>query len=159
MRPRLVAQALGALLLVSGCASTSTMQMGLLPHGQKLVTLVVSEDREVVDRECASVAATGRLLGCHLWRRVTLPGGPDVRLITIVRYTDSLPSALALEIDVHELCHAIASLQPIPDPCHTDNGGAIKAAAHTHPRWHSSRSSIENTDAPDHPSASSTSTR
>ena len=159
MRPRLVTPALGALLLLSGCASTSTMQMGLLPHGQKLVTLVVSEDREVVDRECASVAATGRLLGCHLWRRVTLPGGTDVRLITIVRYTDSLPSALALEIDVHELCHAIASLQPIPDPCHIDNGGAIKAAADTHPRWHSSRSATEAPRPSDPPTAISTGAR
>ncbi len=134
MRP-LIAVTLGALLLLSGCASTSTTQMGLLPHGQKLVTLVVSEDREVVDQECASVTGTGRLLGCHLWRRVTLPGGPDVRLITIVRYTDSLPSALALEIDVHELCHAIAALQPIADPCHAENGGTIRSAADAHARW------------------------
>jgi hypothetical protein len=85
MRSCFAAVTLGALLLLSGCASTSTMQMGLLPQGQKLVTLVVSEDREVVDRECAGVAGTGRLLGCHLWRRITLPGGADVRLITIVR--------------------------------------------------------------------------
>ena len=134
MRSRLAAMTLGAVLL-AGCASTSTMQMGVLPHGQKLVTVVVSEDRAVVDRECAGVPATGRLLGCHLWRRVTLPGGGDVRLITIVRYTDSLPSTLSLEIDVHELCHAIASLQAIADPCHADNGGVIRAAADTHPRW------------------------
>jgi hypothetical protein len=135
MRPGTLVLAAGALLLVGGCASTSTMQMGLLPHGQRLVTLVVSEDRDVVRRACESVAAPGPLLGCQLWRRVTLPGGDDVRLITIVRYTDALPSALALEIDAHELCHAIATLQTIPDPCHADNGGVIRAAAEVHPRW------------------------
>jgi hypothetical protein len=135
MPSRLVASALGVLLLLGGCASTSTMQMGVLPEGRKLVTVVVSEDREVVSRECAGVPTTGRLLGCHLWKRVTLPDGEGVRLITIVRYTDSLPSALALEIDVHELCHAIAALQSIDDPCHADNGGAIRAAAGSHPRW------------------------
>lgn len=133
MRPRLLAVA--ALLLTGGCASTSTMEMGLLPHGQRLVTLVVSEDREVVGRECARVPATGRVLGCHLWQRVAVPGVGDVRLITIVRYTDALPSTLALEIDVHELCHAIAALQPIADPCHAENGGTIRSAADAHARW------------------------
>jgi hypothetical protein len=135
MRARLVALGLGALLLLAGCAGTTrTMRMGPLPQGQPLVTLVVSEDRDVVARECAGVPAAGRLLGCHRWRRLALDGG-DVRLVTIVRYTDALPSALALEIDVHELCHAIAALQPIADPCHADNGGAIRAAADAHPRW------------------------
>jgi hypothetical protein len=126
---RVVALALGAMLVLTGCAAaTSTMRMGVLPEGQRLVTLVVSEDRDVVTRECASVAAGGPVLGCHLWRRVRLPGGGEIRLVTIVRYTDAIPSALALEIDAHELCHAIAALQPISDPCHEDNGGVIQAA-------------------------------
>jgi hypothetical protein len=130
MRSRGIAIALGALLMLGGCAaSTSTLRMGPLAPGQRLVTLIVSEDRDVVGRACAGVPAPGRLLGCHLWRRVTLPAGGDVRLVTIVRYTDALPSALALEIDAHELCHAIAALQPIPDPCHADNGGIIRSAA------------------------------
>jgi hypothetical protein len=126
----------GVVLAVGGCATpTRMMEMGVLPHGQRLVTLVVSEDREVVRRECASVAGTARPLGCHLWRQVVLPGSGDVRLIKIVRYTDALPSPLALEIDAHELCHAIAALQPIADPCHTDNDGTIRAALDTLPRW------------------------
>jgi hypothetical protein len=129
MRRYLPALAAGALLL-AGCAlSTRTLQMGPLPQGQRLVTLVVSEDREVVRRECAGVPAAGRALGCHRWRRVALAGAGDVQLVTIVRYTDALPSALALEIDAHELCHAIAALQPIADPCHADNGGVIQSAA------------------------------
>ena len=132
----LVRLALGALLPLAGCATaTSTMQMGVLPQGERLVTVVVSEDRDVVRRECEGVPAAGRVLGCHRWHRVPRPGGGDVQLVTIVRYTDALPSALALEIDVHELCHAIAALQPIDDPCHADNGGVIRAAADAHPRW------------------------
>lgn len=119
----------GALLLTGCATATSTMQMGPLPEGRRLVTLVVSEDGDVVRRACASVAAAGRPLGCHLWRRVALPGFGEVTLITIVRYTDALPSALALEIDAHELCHAVAALQPISDPCHADNGGVIRSAA------------------------------
>jgi hypothetical protein len=47
--------------------------------------------------------------------------------MTIVRYTDSLPSKLAFEIEVHELCHAIASLQTIDDPCHVGNDGLLTA--------------------------------
>jgi hypothetical protein len=125
---QLPALAAGVLLL-AGCAlSTRTLQMGPLPQGQRLVTLVVSEDREVVRRECAGIATAGRALGCHRWRRISLAGS-DVQLVTIVRYTDALPSALALEIDAHELCHAIAALQPIADPCHADNGGVIQSAA------------------------------
>jgi hypothetical protein len=119
----------GALVLAGCATSTRTLQMGPLPQGHRLVTLVVSEDLEVVRRECASVPTVGAPLGCQLWRRVALPGSGDVKLITIVRYTDALPSTLALEIDVHELCHAIAALQPIADPCHADNGGRIRAAA------------------------------
>ena len=125
---RALAIVAGALALTGCATSTRTMQMGVLPQGHQLVTLVVSEDREVVHRECASVTA-GWALGCHRWRRVALPGAGDVTLITIVRYTDALPSTLALEIDVHELCHAIAALQPIADPCHADNGGIIRSAA------------------------------
>ena len=116
-------------MLLAGCASTTrTAAMGPLPNHEKLVTLVVTEDRAVVRTECRSVAAVGPILGCSLWRPALVDGTP-VRLIKIVRFTDAVPSALALEIDVHELCHAIAALQPIDDPCHVDNGGIIQAAA------------------------------
>ena len=136
MRPRLFGLLLGVLVLLAGCATaTSTMRMGVLPQGERLVTLVVSEDPDAVRRACANVPVVGRALGCHQWRRVTLPGVGEVRLVTIVRYTDSMPSALALEIDAHELCHAIAGLQPIVDPCHADNGGLIRAAADPYSRW------------------------
>ena len=70
----------------------------------------------------------GPLLGCRVTRRVQL-GGVTVQAMKIVRYTDALPSALAFEIDAHELCHAIASLQPIADPCHTENNGFIRSSA------------------------------
>jgi hypothetical protein len=136
MRPRILGLVLGALILMAGCATaTSRMQMGLLPQGERLVTLVVTEDPDIVRRACANVPVVGRALGCQHWRQVSLPGVGQVRLITIVRYTDALPSALALEIDAHELCHAIAALQPIADPCHADNGGVIRAAADAHTRW------------------------
>jgi hypothetical protein len=135
MRPRLSLLLAGAVCLLGGCATTRTMQMGVLPLGQRLVTLVVSEDRAVVREECRSVAADGPVLGCHVWRRLALPGEGEVQLVKIVRYTDALPSALALEIDVHELCHAIAALQPIADPCHADNGGTIHSAGDAGIRW------------------------
>ena len=111
------------------------MQMGPIANGDRLVTVVVSEDRSVVRQECVDVLSAGPVLGCHLWRRITGPGGTTVQLVKIVRFTDSMPSALSLEIDVHELCHAIAALQPIEDPCHSDNGGVIESAATASVRW------------------------
>ena len=99
--------------------------MGVLPNDERLVTLVVSEDRGIVRDECRNVEAVGPILGCSLWRPVTV-GNQPIRVIKIVRYTDRLPSPLALEIDVHELCHAVAALQPLTDPCHADNGGVVR---------------------------------
>jgi len=135
MRSRGLRGLVGVALLLTGCATTRMMQMGVLPQGRHLVTLVVTEDRDVVRDECRSVPASGTLLGCHLWHRVMLPDAGEVQLVKIVRYTDALPSPFALEIDVHELCHAIAALQPIADPCHADNDGAIRSAADAPIRW------------------------
>ena len=134
---RLVPVVLATLaLLFAGCVSaTKIMQMGPLGNGDKLVTVVVSEDRGVVRQECVNIPSAGPILGCHVWRRVSVPGAGAVQLVKIVRFTDAMPSALALEIDVHELCHAIAALQPIDDPCHTDNGGIIRAASEFSHRW------------------------
>ena len=126
--------ALGVLL--GGCASsTRTMDMGPFSSGDRLVTVIVSEDRSVVHRECANIPSAGPVLGCHLWRRVLEPGVGAVQLVKIVRFTDAMPSKLSLEIDVHELCHAIAALQPIPDPCHADNNGIIESAASASVHW------------------------
>ena len=136
MRPLVPALLVGVGLLLAGCAtSTRVMQLGPLGNGDRLVPVVVSEDRAVVRQECVNVPAAGPVLGCHLWRRTTAPGGAPVQLVKIVRFTDTMPSALSLEIDVHELCHAIAALQPIDDPCHTDNGGIIESAASAAVRW------------------------
>ena len=90
--------------------------------------LVVSEDPEVVRRECRSVQASGPVVGCQLSWPVALPDGGPVRVVKIVRYTDSLPSAMAFEIDMHELCHAVAVLQSIEDPCHIGNGGVLESS-------------------------------
>jgi len=54
-------------------------------------------------------------------------GRTEVKMMKVVRYTDALPSALALEIDAHELCHVVAALQPIDDPCHLGNGGVVQS--------------------------------
>ena len=121
---------LGLLALVglTGCtAATRTARFGPLPGDEVLVTLVVSEEREVVARACEAARAHGRVLGCQLSWRVALPGGRAARAVKIVRYTDSLPSELAFEIDAHELCHAVAALQLIDDPCHAGNGGVAQA--------------------------------
>jgi len=54
--------------------------------------------------------------------------------VKVVRYADVLPSKLAFEIDAHELCHAIASVQVIDDPCHAENRGIVESAAALRPR-------------------------
>jgi hypothetical protein len=50
--------------------------------------------------------------------------------MTIVRYAETLPSAVTFEIDAHELCHAVAALQLLDDPCHHGNDGVLGAARH-----------------------------
>ena len=113
---------------LQGCATTRAMHFGRLPDAKPLVTLVVSEDQEVVERECRDVVAPGRVLGCQLSWPVVLPNGKEIRSVKIVRYTDSLPSPMAFEIDAHELCHTVAVLQGIDDPCHTGNNGFLRTA-------------------------------
>ena len=121
-------------LASAGCAAgTRSGGLGLLPGGDRLVTLVVSEDPSLVGRECPETIG-GRVLGCQTSRRVPLAEGADVRIVKIVRYTDRVPSALAFEIDIHELCHAVAALQPINDPCHAENGGMASTARAARPR-------------------------
>jgi hypothetical protein len=118
-----------AALLLAGCGTaTRVARMGPLPHHENLVTLVITDDRGVVGRECRDVVAVGPVLGCTLWHPVVVDGTP-IRVIKVVRFADTLPSPLTLEIDVHELCHTIAALQPIDDPCHEGNGGVVRAAA------------------------------
>jgi len=117
-----------ALLGVSGCATTRTAHYGPLAGDHMLVTLVVSEDREVVARECEGVRASGVVLGCQMSWPIALPDGTRLRSMKIVRYTDALPSPLAFELDIHELCHTIAVLQLLTDPCHEGNGGGESAS-------------------------------
>lgn len=113
---------------LSGCATgTRVATFGPLPDGSSLVTLVVSEDVEVVRRECAELAVFGRVLGCQASRPARGHGPLPVRMIKIVRYADTLPSPTTFEIDAHELCHAIAALQLLADPCHEGNGGVLQA--------------------------------
>lgn len=121
---------LAALLLLTGCAKSTWMaRMGPLPTTEPLVTLIVSADRQVVARECRDVPALGPILGCSIWRTVRPDGVTEVKVMKVVRYADSLPSELALEIDIHELCHVVAALQSIDDPCHVGNNGVIQSAA------------------------------
>ena len=128
MVTRRLSALLAVLLALGGCSiSTRTARMGPLPMGP-LVTLVVTDDRAVVARECHEVPALGPVLGCSMWHTVQLDGKIDVKVMKVVRYTDSMPSALALEIDAHELCHVVAALQPIDDPCHVGNGGVVRSA-------------------------------
>lgn len=124
-----------ALLILAGCAKSTRMaRMGPLPSTEPLVTLIVSDDRRVVERECRDVPALGPILGCSMWRTLRVDAARDVKVMKVVRYADSLPSELALEIDVHELCHVVAALQSIDDPCHVGNNGVIQSAAGVAPR-------------------------
>ena len=115
-------------LALGGCATgTRTATFGPMPDGGKLVTLVVSDDIEVVRRECAELAIFGRVLGCHIAHAVRGHGAGDVRTIKIVRFAETLPSQTTFEIDAHELCHAVAALQRLQDPCHVGNDGVLQA--------------------------------
>ena len=117
---------LSAIALLTGCAGTRVAQLGTLAGQQQLVTLVISQDRAVVERECQPALAVGPIMGCQTSRVVTLADGAAARTIRIVRYTDALPSALSVEIEIHELCHAVASLQSLADPCHAANDGILQ---------------------------------
>ena len=118
-----------AVLLVSGCAGTRVSSVGRLANDERLVTLVVTEDRKRVDSECKGVPALGAVLGCHVARRVQLDEHAAIQTVKLVRFTDRLPSAMAFEIEAHELCHTVAGLQGLPDPCHDDNGGVLASTA------------------------------
>jgi hypothetical protein len=119
-----------SLLLLAGCATSTRMaRMGPLPSTEPLVTLIISDDRGVIARECRDVPALGPVLGCSMWRTVRVDGTKDVKVMKVVRYAESVPSELSLEIDIHELCHVVAALQSIDDPCHLGNNGVIQSAA------------------------------
>ena len=114
---------------LSGCAtSTLIARFGPLPGGRDLLTLLVTDDMGVVRQACAEVRTKRQVLGCQTSTPVHRIGGLPVRAIKIVRYAETLPSALTFEIDAHELCHAIASLQLLTDPCHDGNDGVLQAA-------------------------------
>jgi hypothetical protein len=116
---------------------TREIQFGHVRPGEPLVTLVVTQDRSVVWNECADAGtAGGPLLGCQRSYVVHVTAGRAVHAVKIVRYTDVLPSPLAFEIEAHELCHAIAAIQSIDDPCHTDPAGRINSARETTPGRH-----------------------
>jgi hypothetical protein len=100
------------------------------------VTLVVTEDHAVVERECAGIVQQGVVVGCQRSRVVALAGEGTVRVLKIVRFTDALPSPLAFDIDGHELCHAVADLQGIPDPCHDEGDGSVQATVPWSPVKH-----------------------
>jgi hypothetical protein len=126
-----------SILALTGCAATTgtrTGQLGPLSDHQHLVTLVVTEDTTVVRSECPFMLAAGSILGCQTSREVKTSGGSATRVVKIVRFTDRLPSAMAFEIDIHELCHAVAALQPIDDPCHVGNGGVVEHYPSAAPR-------------------------
>ncbi len=110
-------------------SGTREIEFGFVRPGEPLVTLVVTRDRSVVWRECADAGAIGGpLFGCQRSHVVHAATGRAVQAVTIVRYADALPSPLAFEIEAHELCHAIAAIQSLDDPCHADPAGLIHSA-------------------------------
>ena len=110
--------------IVAGCATgIRSGRLGQLGPEDTLVSLLVSDDPDVVRRECPLSIAAGRVLGCQTSRTVALPSGANARAVRIVRYADQLPTPLAFEIDLHELCHAVATVQGLDDPCHLGNEG------------------------------------
>jgi hypothetical protein len=119
-----------AVVALTGCATgTRVAQFGPIAGGPThLMTLIVSEDVETVRRECAEVGVFGRVLGCQASFPVKNPNALlPVRAVKIVRYAETLPSPATFEIDAHELCHVVAALQLVEDPCHVGNGGVLQA--------------------------------
>ena len=124
-----------ALLSLTACAATTRVShFGTLPNGSPLVTLILSEDQAAVRRECGADADRPGVLGCQMSYPISLDAGQQVRAVKVVRYTDALPSEMAQEIDAHEFCHVVASLQAIQDPCHNGNQGMVRAAMAARPR-------------------------
>jgi hypothetical protein len=117
-----------AALLLAGCATTRIVHHGYLATHEPLVTVVISEDRSVIAAECRKAPSLGPVLGCQSSREIRLADGKAARVVTIVRYTDRVPSRLAAEIEAHELCHAVASLQSIGDPCHVGSNEFLQAS-------------------------------
>lgn len=107
--------------------TTRVARFGPLAGGVSLVTLIVSEDLNLVRRECREVENHGRIMGCQTSVPAIAAGARPVRAVKIVRYAETLPSPATFEIDAHELCHVIATLQLLPDPCHEGNGGMLQA--------------------------------
>jgi hypothetical protein len=127
--PRILSPLVLLACLLAGCAGTRIGTLGTLPGGDRLVTVVVSQDRDVVERECNQPLALGPLLGCQISRPVGGTGRAAARTVKVVRYADVLPSSLAFEIEVHELCHVVAALQTLEDPCHADHHGVMDVAS------------------------------
>jgi hypothetical protein len=122
---RLALVLVAAALVMTGCAGTRTAHVGLLPGRDRLVTLVVTEDLQVVRRECFNVPRTGAVLGCQIAHATSLPGGDAVTLVKIVRYTDALPSPAAFLRDAHQLCRTLAALQALATPCRAEDDTAL----------------------------------
>jgi len=74
------------------------------------------------------VGVSAPVLGCQISWPVVLEDGRRARSVKVVRYTEALPSALTFEIDVHELCHTVATLQAFRDPCHVGNDGVAQTS-------------------------------
>ncbi len=111
--------------LTAGCgAVTERIEFGPLTPTDALFTMIVTRDPRLIERECPAPRDPD---GCFVWREVRTPGGTTVRAVRMVRVADTLPSPATFEIHAHELCHAIAALQPIADPCHIGNNGVLHA--------------------------------
>lgn len=115
------------LLGLTGCATTMSDTYGPIEldtlNGKAVVPiiqLIVTTDSVVVEEECMPGA-----VGCTRVFHVPLRTGPRARLISVVRYTEFLPTQYSFDIELHELCHVAAQGQPFPDPCHNGNNGVI----------------------------------
>ena len=115
-RTRQAVVLLAAMFSVVGCSTvTQTAHVGLLSNRESLVTLVVTEDQQVVARGCNNIP---RVQGCRHAGLSTLADGTVVRTVKIVRYTDTPPTAETFASEARQLCELIAALQSAPVSCH-----------------------------------------
>ena len=105
-----------ALFSAVGCSTvTQTAHVGLLSNRESLVTLVVTEDQDVVSKACNNIP---RVAGCRHAGFTTLDDGTVLRTVKIVRYTDAPPTPATFASEAQQLCEVIAALQSAPVSCH-----------------------------------------
>jgi len=109
--------ALVGLIVVAGCAQTTTWRVGPLDNRvDHLVTVHIVDDRAVVVAACGEFPVGRLTAGCSREHTSTLKGEP-VQTYVVWLWSGVVETPGL----VHEMCHALTQAQGISvwdDPCH-----------------------------------------